>query len=230
MPAGVIAAIIAGSATAGGQIYAARKQGQSADKAAALQTTASHDALAFQKEEAARDQGNFETTQHANYDQWAARESRMGALGEMVGLGPRTIPPYRSQGAQPPTGGAPGAGGASGPSAFLKGLLDKGVDPQAAAAQTNAQFKLTTGNEAKYYDASVHGTPVIGLPDSYIALENGKWNVTQRGGGGGAAAAPAAPAAPAATMTSLGSMVGMPQGNLSMPTPYSTLGSFATRR
>lgn len=228
MPALIPVAMAIGSAAAG--VYGAHKQSQSADKAAALQTTAANNTLDFQKQQAAQDQSNFNTTQRANYDQWAAKEGRMSSLGEAVGLAPRAIPAFQSQGStQGPAAGGPA--GTSGASAFLKGLLDKGIDPQQAAAQTNQQFKLGTGSQAVYYDASVHGTPVIGLPDSYIALEGGKWNVTQRGGGGGApqAAAPVTP--PAATFSNLGSFA-QPNPTLAMPTPYAagTLGAFASRR
>lgn len=119
MPAIVVASIIGAAATTGATVYATRKSGQ----AAALQTqTANHAAdvqgqgaaaaLQFQKEQAARDQAQFETTQHANYDQWAAREGRLGALGEMIGMGSRNIPgyvPVSQGGTGAPPSGATGA-------------------------------------------------------------------------------------------------------------------------
>jgi hypothetical protein len=97
---------ISAAATAGGSVAAAKMGSNAATKGAKLQTDAANhaadvqgkaaaDALAFQKEQAARDQANAEVTRHANYDQWASRESRLGnTLGAMLGLGPRDIPAY----------------------------------------------------------------------------------------------------------------------------------------
>lgn len=94
MPPIVAAAAITAGATAGGQIYGAHKQASAQNKAAQLQAQAAAQALQFQREQAYRDQQNFNATQKANYDQWAAREGRLGTLGEMFGRGPRYIPPY----------------------------------------------------------------------------------------------------------------------------------------
>lgn len=96
--------------------YGAHKQTDAANHAADLQSNASQQALTFQRDQSLKDQANFESTQHANYDQWAAREGRIGQLGELIGMGPRNIPAYRSTSTGAPgstgsatTGGKPGA-------------------------------------------------------------------------------------------------------------------------
>lgn len=98
---------------AGASLYGANKAASGANHAADLQSRASQDALAFQRGESTRDQANFEATQHANYDQWAAREGRIGQLGDLLGMGPRQIPAYRSTSSgstgSAPMGGKPGA-------------------------------------------------------------------------------------------------------------------------
>lgn len=62
--------------------------------AARAQAKAQREALAFQKRLAQNDFANTEVTRHANYDQWAARERRIGSIGEMLGWGAREIPAY----------------------------------------------------------------------------------------------------------------------------------------
>lgn len=125
------AAIMLASAgvSAVSQAYGAHKAASGANYAADLQAKATQDALTFQREQSVKDQANFEQTQHANYDQWAAgqemnydqyaaREGRIGQLGDLLGMGPRQIPalkipPYVSSGSSGPTGatttGKPGA-------------------------------------------------------------------------------------------------------------------------
>lgn len=105
------AAIAAGGAIAGGVINS-KAAGDSRD--AALKGNA--DSLAFQKDQAAIQQRNFEETQRANYGQWAAdtqnqfsqsqaaghngynqyksRDQRVGQLGELLGMAPRETAPY----------------------------------------------------------------------------------------------------------------------------------------
>jgi hypothetical protein len=96
----LVAGATAGGAVASGAIQSraigksADKQTQAANYAADVQSRSTADALKFQKEQALRDQERFEATQRANYDQWAAREGRLGTLGEMIGMGSRNIPGY----------------------------------------------------------------------------------------------------------------------------------------
>ena len=85
---------IGAGATATGAAIGAQKASNAAKYGADLQSQAAEKALAFQKEEAAKSQANFEATQRANYNQWAAREGRLSQLGQLVGLPARTIPDY----------------------------------------------------------------------------------------------------------------------------------------
>lgn len=100
MPA-VGAAAIAGGAA----IYRAHKQSSAANNAAKLTTSAANhaadvqgksaaEALTFQRQQAENDAKNTEATRRANYDQWAARERRLGSVGEALGYGTRNIPAY----------------------------------------------------------------------------------------------------------------------------------------
>jgi hypothetical protein len=95
----------AAGATAGAQIYGAHKQASATNKAAQLQTDAANrsadaqlqsdrEQRAYLEEQAKRDEARYETDRRANYDQWAAREGRIGSLASLVGMGPRQIPGY----------------------------------------------------------------------------------------------------------------------------------------
>lgn len=55
-----------------------------------------------------------------------------------------------------------------------------GMKPQDAVAKFNRDFGRTSGNEAVYYPASVHGKETIGLPDDYLSLESNGWGITKR--------------------------------------------------
>lgn len=101
MPAIVAAAVIAGGASVGGAAMAShaagaagKRQADAATRAAEIQAQSERDALAFKQQQAKQDQLNAETAQHANYDQWRAREGRLSSLGGLVGLSPRQIPDY----------------------------------------------------------------------------------------------------------------------------------------
>lgn len=96
----------AAGATAGAGIYSANKQAGAAQDAAKLQTDAANksadlqakanaDALAFQKEQAAQDLARTNSTNQANYGQWAAKEGRLSDFGQMLGLSPRNIPAFQ---------------------------------------------------------------------------------------------------------------------------------------
>lgn len=88
----------------------ARIQAESAAKAAALQKQANDETLAFSKQQATYGAQSTEVDRHANYDQWAAQQRRLGSIGEMVGLGPREIPGYVAS--PTPNFDTPGGGGA----------------------------------------------------------------------------------------------------------------------
>jgi hypothetical protein len=77
-----------------GQSNAAKRQAEAANRAAELQTGSTREALDFEKQQAALEQQRSEADRRANYDQWLAREQRLGSLGQMVGLGARNSPAY----------------------------------------------------------------------------------------------------------------------------------------
>lgn len=115
----IIGGIAAAGATTATGIYGAKKasstaleaariQRDSANRAAELEDAANQRAEAFMREQMLADQQRFETTQHANYDQNAARERRIGTLGNLIGAPAREIPAYR------PTFGSGAAGGGGG--------------------------------------------------------------------------------------------------------------------
>ena len=100
-----IALAIGAGATAGGSIAAAKMQSnaakegaqttaQSANYAADLQSKSAAESLAFEKQKDLEAQQQFEATQKANYDQWAARETRMNDLRQKLGLQLHDIPAY----------------------------------------------------------------------------------------------------------------------------------------
>jgi hypothetical protein len=126
MPAAVAFPIIGAEIGAIAGLGGAKKQAKATQHAADLQSQAAAQALRFQQEQAARDQANFETTQHANYDQWAARENRLSTFGQMVGLPSRQIPAY--QGTTP--SGATGPGGAEAQGYFQSLTTGKAPTPQ----------------------------------------------------------------------------------------------------
>jgi len=138
-------AAVGGTAAAGAGIYAAYKQSDAAHEATAASTASNAAALDFEKQQAAADQARFEATQRANYDQWAARQSQLSSLGEMVGLPGRTIPSYVPTTAA----GTPGAPTTGGPTALssapnsaavslVQQAINKGLSGQAAIDYINS--------------------------------------------------------------------------------------------
>lgn len=88
-----------------GNLFGAWMQGNAADKAAAaeaaavkyaaeLQDAAGKRAEQFSREQAENAFLNNEAARRGNYDLNAARERRLGFIGDEVGLGPREIPGY----------------------------------------------------------------------------------------------------------------------------------------
>ena len=157
-----IALAIAGAASAGTSIYAAKKQSDTALKGAQLQTDASNraadlqtqsakDALDFQKQQAAQDLVTHNATAKGNYDQWAARERRISSLGSALGMAPRDIPGFQPTpgadgaptGGGPPAQGGPPAGPAPPPNAspddighFVASYFaSRGVQPQPTSVE-----------------------------------------------------------------------------------------------
>ena len=143
-----------------GSLFGAHQQTSAANRAAEIQAAAlkysadqqaqaTAEALAFQKEQARRDYLSTETNRRANYDQWAAREARLGnTLGVMLGLGPRDIPAYVPLApGTAPTSAAPGASGSPASSA----LPPVPKDLQTAIAEAN---KIAYGGQTKHTDPS----------------------------------------------------------------------------
>lgn len=148
MPAPVIAAIIAGGATAATGIIGSKIQSNAAkdaanaqiggaNRAADIQAQSAREALAFQKSQAEQEQQNYLNTERANYGQYSDRQNRIGQLGPMLGLPARTapaLPDYLT--AQPVGAGQMPAAAASG-----------GADPKVAAfvADYQAKHPITEG-------------------------------------------------------------------------------------
>ncbi len=159
MPLGITAAAVAtavaGGAVAGASIYGAHKQADAATTAAQLQTDAAtkaatlqkqstDDALSFSRQQAETDWQNQELVRRANYDQTAAKNARLGTLGNMLGLPPPSMPDYvasvdpryTTAGTAAPTGSASGAPGST---TAPDGSTPAGTDP--ITAQLTANYK-----------------------------------------------------------------------------------------
>lgn len=154
MPAAVLGPVIGAAIGVGGTV-AATKMGNNANRKAAetqvgganyaadRQLEASREALAFQQQQAALAARQAEVDRRANYDQWAARERRLGSVSEMLGFGGRQIPDY-----------VPGASGEFG--APMPNGLDRAASPmtggsQAAAARTSMAQRAPDGSIASYF-------------------------------------------------------------------------------
>lgn len=107
--------VAAAAIGAAGLIGAAKISSNASKRSGDLQAAGADKALTFEQQQAARDQANFAATQKGNYDQWAAREGRLGSLGELVGMGHREIPGYVPTTAGAAPGGAPAASGPAAP-------------------------------------------------------------------------------------------------------------------
>lgn len=189
----------AAGASGGAAIYSANRQSGAAEDAARLQTGAANRsadlqsqanaaALAEQQRQANIAQANAEATQRANYEQWKAKEQRLSAIGQMLGLAPRNIPDYVPTNAGAGQGGTGTQGGqtssgSGGPDA-LRALLTSGLSPQEAAARFNREHGRTTGNEAVYYPQS----NAVSIPEGKFYGGSGgwQWSPDNSGGGGGA--------------------------------------------
>lgn len=97
--------LILGGISLFGNLFGQHKAQQGADKAADRQAEAlryaadqqlraSREAQAYAERESALDRLVAETNRRGNYDQWRAREGRIGTLGQLAGLPARDIPGY----------------------------------------------------------------------------------------------------------------------------------------
>lgn len=77
-----------------GTLFGANKQAESSRYAADISSRDNAAALAFMKRQAQNAYANSEAARRANYEQWAARERRLGSVGRLLGWGPREIPAY----------------------------------------------------------------------------------------------------------------------------------------
>jgi hypothetical protein len=106
MPIGIgagtaIAGIVGGGAALTGAALQSHAAGSAADKqtaaanhAADVEAQSNREALAFQKQQAAYQAQQDEVNRRANYDQWAAKQRKVGSIGQMLGLGGTEIPAY----------------------------------------------------------------------------------------------------------------------------------------
>lgn len=135
MPAAVAIPLLTAGAAAGGKIVgaaisssaskdAAQQQTQAANYGADKQYQATEDSLAFQKQQAAVDQANWEATQHANYNQYLNRYNAAKGLGSSIGFTLPDAPAY-----VPSTATLP-----STPTTPMSGTLPAGSAPQTPAA------------------------------------------------------------------------------------------------
>lgn len=116
----MVSSAVIGSRAAGS---AAKKETEAATHAADVAAQSNREALDFQKQQAKQELARAEAAQHANYDQWAARQRRLSNLSVLTGAGTMEIPDYRpipvlpdadasatTPGAPPPSG-PPAPGG-----------------------------------------------------------------------------------------------------------------------
>jgi hypothetical protein len=126
--AAILTAVAAAAGT-GGVVYSANKQAGAASDAAAIETNAQKyaadlqakgaaDALAFTKAQGENAFQNSEAARQGNYGMYAAAQRRLGAVGDLIGAGPREIPAYVpgvdpnfTGTAAPAASGAPAPGG-----------------------------------------------------------------------------------------------------------------------
>lgn len=151
------AGLVAGAKIqSGGAQKGAQIQSDAALQAAKIQAEANDKAQATLRAQQAQDLAIADSTQHANYNQWAAREGRMSDFGAALGLAPRNIPAY-----QPIPGAANSGPAASSPAAagqawtpdFIRQQLQQtGQDP----SEQNIQYFLGKENELKAREAQLN--------------------------------------------------------------------------
>lgn len=91
---GLIGNLLGASSQAKAAKEAARIQSQTAMDVARMQDQANQRGEVFLRQQAQNAWANSEATRRANYDQWRAREARLGSIGEALGYGRRAIPSY----------------------------------------------------------------------------------------------------------------------------------------
>ena len=97
--------VAAAAIAAGAEVFGASMQSSAAHRAslramqasnaqAKAQTEAANNAERFARQQAQNAYQNDEATRRANYEQWVARERRLGSIGASLGYGNREIPAY----------------------------------------------------------------------------------------------------------------------------------------
>jgi hypothetical protein len=249
-------AAIGGTAAATGAIVAAHESsGATTDAANITSAATSHAAdltaqgnaatLAYEKDQAAQTQANFNTTQKANYDQWAASQARKSAYGQMFGAPAQTIPSY-----VPPTDTTASTLGsmATAPTSTTttpgsaSSTSSSPTDPNAITSALQANYKAlgaaptgpgTGPTDLSYYATQIANTGGLTPQNSaYWFGPTGRIATDLSKASGGASGAPAAPAvapstAGAGTLGAYLTPIASPiTGNLTMPQP-GTLASYA---
>lgn len=194
-----------------GNLFSTKQQTKAADKsadrqaeairyAADQQTAANRDALDRAERESALDRLVAETNRRGNYDQWRAREARIGTLGQLAGLPARDIPAYVPL----PNGVAPGGATSGGmypsrPENMPKAGEVDWTSPQ-LGAQLSAFFKArgVSDSEVPYWVSKAGELVARGKEINNPNYANERLAASDIFGGGGAAPAMPRSAAPVA--------------------------------
>lgn len=185
-------AIGLGVAAAG--VGAAAINAHAAGNASEAQTQANDKTLAFEREQAAQEQANFEAAQHANYNQYVSRARAAQSLGDTIGFHLPDPEPYTStsgsaSGASRPSGATPsGTSVAGAQAAFDKLFPGETLTPDQLASQEgalNAQgiklLRNAAGRPGKILLAD--GTAVDVIQGAGSGLNRKQWLVQGAGGG-----------------------------------------------
>lgn len=225
----------AGAALAGtfgnvfSNIYGANKQASANDHAAELADEATRRAEVFSREQAETGWQSNEHTQHANYDQWRARQNAiMGSLGQQLGI--NYTPPEYSAGVDPryTGGGAPAPGAAPSGQASTPSGIDWTKSADQLSSDLSAFFKSkgVSDHETPYWVKEAPNLVARGQEIGDPDYANKRLAAAEVLGGGTPASAAPAPRQTLATFVSpkfLPYQTGTP-----LPTPYQpgTLGAY----
>lgn len=178
MPAAVLGPIIAAGIAGGTSIVGAKMQSgatsravnaqtAAANRAAELQAQSTREALAFERQSAQNAYANSETSRRGNYDQWAARERRLGSIGELLGYGTREVPGYVAgvdpRFTDPSTGAPPTTGYVAPPTlpTYAAGTGSNGLTPPPVSRTMPVPY----GSVGSYLQPQIH--PGVLMPDPY---------------------------------------------------------------
>lgn len=159
----------------GSQLWGAHKTSQAADRSAQIMADAQRyiaeltgkanaDALAFQKDLAGNAFDNTEVGRRMDYGQWAAKEGRLGYLGDLMGLPKREIPAF-IPGVNPNFGG--GAPTASARGEVPAAPQGNWTDPAFVAQAMKQANQLAYGYD-KHVDPSYWLRPELKGDGDYI--------------------------------------------------------------